>query len=120
MIYSVIAGFILWSALWLGANFTLLVISPVWYGEGVKNSATLPLLLTICLSAFVSLVSGYVSSFIARGQEFSAALILGVLLLAFGVFVQVNVWNNYPLWFHLIFLTLLFPLTLLGSRWQRA
>jgi hypothetical protein len=43
-------------------------------------------------------------------------MILGVLLLAFGLMVEVMAWNYLPIWYHLIFLVLLIPFTVLGGK----
>jgi TRAP-type C4-dicarboxylate transport system permease small subunit len=43
-------------------------------------------------------------------------LILGILLLAFGILVQVVAWNYMPIWYHLIFLALLIPMTMIGGK----
>jgi hypothetical protein len=38
------------------------------------------------------------------------------LLFAFGVFIQAQYWSRIPLWYHLIFLGLLIPMTYLGAK----
>jgi multisubunit Na+/H+ antiporter MnhG subunit len=57
---------------------------------------------------------------IARKNQIQTALVLGVLLLAFGVFIQIQFWNQIPLWYHLIFLALLVPMTWLGAKMRAA
>lgn len=115
-IFAVIGGFAFWSAAWIVSDLTLLVLSPEWYGEGLKTSTSAVLLISLVRSIFISLLSGYIAAIIARENQMQTALVLGVLLLAFGIFVQASVWEKIPLWYHLIFLSLLVPVTWLGAK----
>ena len=119
-IFAVIGGFVLWSAAWIVSNLTLLVLSPKWYGDGLENSSNPVLLIELARSIFISLLAGYVAALIARQNRIQTALVLGVLLLAFGIFVQVSNWEKVPLWYHLIFLALLIPMTWLGAKLRTA
>jgi len=115
-ILGVIIGFILWSAGWLSLNQLLLVLgimSPT-VTEPLTNAT--PLLVLLAGSVLISLVSGYVVARIAGSAWALPAVALGVLLLATGVFVQLKLWYLIPLWYHLAFLILLIPMTLLGAR----
>lgn len=115
-IYGVIAGFVLWSALWIAGDFVLLLISPQWYGEGAKTFSTAILLITLARSIIISIFCGYIAALIARKNGAATALILGILLFAFGVFIEVQLWNLIPLWYHLTFLAFLIPATVCGGR----
>jgi uncharacterized membrane protein len=115
-IFGVIAGFVLWSAFWIVSDLTLTMFSPEWYGNGMQNATTPYLLIAIVRSVFISVISGYVAAVIARQNQIQTALALGALLFAFGVFVQVSVWNKIPLWYHIIFLALLIPATWFGAK----
>jgi hypothetical protein len=61
-------------------------------------------------------VSGYVTARIVGVAWAFPAVALGVLLLATGVLVQLKLWYLIPLWYHLAFLLVLIPMTLLGAR----
>ncbi len=115
-ILGVVIGFILWSVLWLSLNQLLLalgIMSPT-VTEPLTNST--PLLVLLVGSVLISLASGYVTARIAGLAWALPAVALGVLLLATGVFVQLKLWYLIPLWYHLAFLLLLIPMTLLGAR----
>jgi hypothetical protein len=129
MILGVIVGFIVWSVLWVGSDFVLGVISPDWgktssaFREAVAakapyslNSTTLIMLLV--KSGIVSIISGFVTALIAK-ENFKSTLGLGVLLLIFGIFIQAMHWDYMPLWYHIPFLLLLIPMTILGGRLKR-
>ncbi len=55
---------------------------------------------------------------VARRAELRHALALGVVQLIIGILVQVQYWQVMPLWYHLSFLSLLLPGTVLGGRWR--
>lgn len=127
IILGVVAGFIAWSILWIGSDQVLMSLSPGWYGAhqlGMEKAmvntteftadATI-LVLHIVRSITISIVSGYLAAVIA-GENNRTALILGALLLAFGLMVQIMVWNYMPVWYHAVFLLLLVPMTLLGAK----
>lgn len=127
IILGVVAGFIAWSILWIGSDQVLMSLSPGWYGahqldlekamfnqtEFVPNTTIL--VMQIVRSIIISIVSGYLAAVVA-GENNRTALILGVLLLAFGLMVQVMTWNYIPAWYHAIFLLLLIPMTFLGAK----
>jgi|SRR5690349_16388381 hypothetical protein len=127
IVLGVIAGFVAWSVLWLGSDQLLIMASPGWYGihqddfqlamvnqDAFKPDTTI-LIMHIVRSIIISIMSGFLAAFIA-GENRKAPMILGVLLLAFGLMVEVMAWNYLPIWYHLIFLVLLIPFTVLGGK----
>lgn len=113
---AVLAGFVLWTVLWLGSNAALTAAMPdVIHQDGRVDSAGV-LLLLLVLSVVFSVASGYVAALIARAKAGGAALGLGLLLLAVGLFVQVQYWDVMPLWYHVSFLALLVPGAMIGGR----
>ena len=115
-VLGVIVGFILWSVLWLSLNQMLLLVGVMSPNVTEPLTNAKPLLLLLVGSVLISLISGYVTARIAGRAWALPAAALGVLLLATGVFVQLKLWYLIPLWYHLGFLILLIPMTLLGAR----
>jgi len=113
---AVIAGYVLWSILWLGLNQSLLMLGILTPSSTEPLTSAKPLLLLLVGSVLWSLASGYVTARIAGSAWAPCAITLGVLLLLTGVFVEIQVWYRVPLWYHLSFLVLLVPMTLLGAR----
>lgn len=110
---AVVLGYAAWTALWLGGNAGLRALFPdAWPAEG-PYEAPLPLGLALALSVVCSLVAGALAGALARGRP---VLALAVLLLLTGIGVQASLWEEMPLWYHLGFLALLVPVTLLGGR----
>jgi hypothetical protein len=127
IILGVIVGFIVWSALWVGSDALTIAISPDWYGRNhdefkwaVENKAAYTanstiLIMSLIRSVIFSIISGFIAALIAR-ENTKSTLVLGVLLLLFGIFIQSILWNYMPLWYHLPFLILLIPMTVLGGK----
>lgn len=129
IILGVIAGFLVWTILWVGTDAVFMAISTSYreYMEGFQNAletkqpfelSSMILLLTLFKSFACSIISGLIAALIAR-ENLKSTLLLGVLLLAFGVFIQSVYWNYIPLWYHISFLLLLIPMTFLGGKLKR-
>jgi hypothetical protein len=115
-VLGVVAGFVLWSVLWLCYNQLLLKAGILPSDLSRPLTASMPLLLLLGGSVAFSIVSGYVAARIAGVPATMPALMLGVLLLATGVFFQLKTWNLLPVWYNVIFLLLLIPMTIAGAR----
>ncbi len=113
---GVTVGFVVWSILWVGVDA---ILRAVWtsYDESVKamTFSSSMLIVPLVLSAVVSIISGFAAALISR-ENSKSSLILGILLLIVGIFVQISVWDKIPLWYHLTFLILLIPMTILGGK----
>jgi hypothetical protein len=113
---AVVAGYVLWSILWLGLNQALLILGILTPSSTEPLTSAKPLFLLLIGSVLLSLVSGYVAARIAGSAWALCAIVLGVLLLLTGIFVEIKVWYRIPLWYHVSFLVLLIPMTFVGAR----
>ena len=131
IILGVIAGFIAWLILWVGSEDLLSMASPDWFGanqnafekatfnrEAFTPDSTI-LILNLVRIIVVSILSGLLTAMIG-GENKRSTLILGVLLLAFGVFVTVTTWTILPIWYHVFVLVLLIPMTIAGGKLRRS
>ncbi|HEX8248164.1 MAG TPA: hypothetical protein VF599_08340 [Pyrinomonadaceae bacterium] len=131
VILGAIIGFIVWSILWVGSDAVFSAISPGWYGkhhaeleQAVNNktpfmSDSTILLIGLVRSVIFSIISGFIAALIAK-ENTKSTLALGVLLLLFGIFIQSIFWNYAPLWYHILFLLLLIPMTVLGGKFRKS
>jgi hypothetical protein len=130
IILGVIAGFIAWSIMWVGSD-QVLISSIGWYGEHqlafqramfnqepFEASSTI-LVMHLVRSVIISLISGYLAALVA-GENRRSPLALGVVLLLFGIMVQVVAWRYIPIWYHFVFLFLLIPVTIAGGKLRKA
>lgn len=129
IILGAIVGFIVWSILWVGSDAVFMAISSSYkeYLEGFNNALlnkqpfetnSIILFLTLIKSFICSIIAGLITAVIAK-ENLRSTLITGVLLLAFGIFIQSVYWNYLPLWYHLTFLILLIPMTVLGGKLKK-
>ena len=129
-ILAVIVGFCLWSILWVGGNQLFMILSPDWYAaseqsfmKAIANKEPFPadstiLLIHLVLSVIVSFISGYIVALVA-GENKRSTLWLGIVLLIVGILVEAAYWNYIPIWYHLLFLILLIPMTIAGGKLRR-
>jgi hypothetical protein len=115
-IIAVIAGYALWTALWLGGNALLFTDAAEAVARDEAFTAPGPLAGILVLSIICSLAAGLTAAAIAPKKATPAALTLALLLLATGIAVQAGAWSLMPVWYHLTFLILLVPITMLGAR----
>jgi hypothetical protein len=113
---AVIAGFILWSVLWLCLNVGLhkFGLLPASLTQPMTDAA--PLAALLLGSVVISIISGYIAAAIAGAPSAQAVAVLGVLLLLTGIYFQSRVWHLMPIWYHLAFLVLLIPMCFAGAR----
>ena len=119
-ILSVLAGFALWTVLWLASNAALAATVPGAFREDGSTDSVGMLLLLLVLSVVFSVIAGYVTALLAHEKTTQHTLALGLALLAVGIFVQIQYWDVMPVWYHLSFLALLVPGVLLGAQTQRS
>jgi hypothetical protein len=60
-------------------------------------------------------MSGFLAALIT-GENKRSPLVLGFLLVAFGLLVVVLSWPYVPIWYHIIFTALLIPMTIVGGK----
>ncbi|HLM60125.1 MAG TPA: hypothetical protein VK308_04925 [Pyrinomonadaceae bacterium] len=130
IILGVIAGFIVWSIVWVGMDSLLAVLSPGWFGKNFtefQNAVshnepfTPPVSVSVYLifqSILCSLIAGFTAAAIAKESR-KTTPVLGILLLLTGIFVEAAHWNYFPIWYHVLFLLFLIPATVLGGRLRR-
>ena len=115
-VLAVMAGFLLWTILWLSSNNILMAALPdSFQPDGSPNSNGV-LLLILFDSLLFSLAAGYLTAFVSERRGPSYAL--GVLNLAVGAAVQAGNWELLPIWYHLCFLALLVPGVVVGARFR--
>ena len=122
-VIAIVAGYALWTAIWLVGGLVLGRIFPDQaesYAQGIWITSTAYLLIALVLSVICSYLAGAVAAAVARTDTKRAVGILAVLLLATGIFVQAGAWSLMPVWYHLIFLALLVPVTMAGGKRSEA
>jgi len=60
-------------------------------------------------------IAAFLAALIA-GEDKRAPLVLGFLLLAFGLLKLVMSWAYVPIWYHVIFTAILLPMAIMGGK----
>jgi hypothetical protein len=131
IILGVIVGFVAWSIIWVGGDEAIAMLSPQWYGahklafekaafnKTPFEASSAILIFNLVRSMITSLLAGYLAVFVANEAK-RTTMILGVLLLIVGVYFETTYWDQVPIWYHLIFLALLVPVTMLGGKLKKS
>lgn len=129
IILGIIVGYIVWTVLWLGSDAIFSAISSDWSTKSLefrtaveKNIPYTPdsmiLIVLLVQSVIVTIISGFAAALVAR-ENIKSTIGLGLLLFISGIFVQLMHWNYMPLWYHIPFLLMLIPMTILGGKLRK-
>jgi hypothetical protein len=112
---GVIIGYLVWTLFWLGGNAAFFgqVAKVVAAGEPVTDAGVL---VSVMLMSIVCSIAAGVCAGVISKQRRGAVLVMGVLLLATGIGVQIGVWQLMPVWYHITFLGLIVPACVFGGR----
>lgn len=114
-VLAVVVGFVVWTALWLGGAMVVAMVFGLDLTAGGLRE-TGPLAAFVALSVVCSLAAGVTCSAVNGRRCGRAVPVLAGVLLLVGIGVQVPAWADFPVWYHLVFLVLLVPMTLVGGR----
>jgi hypothetical protein len=114
-ILGVVAGLAVWVAIVVVVGTIMRVSWPAYQEVADATTFTLPMLVArLSISAVATLAAGLVTALLVPGSML-ARLIPGVLLLIAFIPVHVMLWDKFPVWYHLMFLLSLVPLSRLGG-----
>ena len=114
-IAALLSGYIVWTLIWFAGNAGLRAAHVLPPNAKQPLAALTPLFALLLVALVCSLVGGYVAAAVSRSSAKLTIPLLGFLLFATGCFVQSTVWQLMPDWYHLAFLGLLIPATMLGA-----
>jgi hypothetical protein len=103
------AGFVLWPIGWLSFNLALQKLAPLPSDQTQRIDDVRALRALLLGSFTLSLVAGYVTAAIAQTTSNFPVVVLGLLLLAVGIFFQTQFWCLMPLWSVSLFFPYWFP-----------
>ena len=115
-IFAVLAGLLFFLAAEIGASLAARAFWPGYAEAAINRSYSLPMLIArLMVGALATIGSGWVASRIS-GNPRNAALSFGVALFAISLVWHINIWPEYPAWYHLVWLGCIIPGAVLGSR----
>ena len=119
MLKNIIAfaiAFILWIVLWLGANNLMsMLFSNRFDAQGTTTNIAI-LFLLLLMSILIAAISGWVLALVTGESNRTLALTLGAFLFTLALMVHINNWQDFPAWYHILFLILMIPSILFGNR----
>lgn len=119
-ILAVVAGAVLWTALWIPFNLGMQAAFPAII-DPERYLGHLPVLLCYVAMSFVfSIAAGYLTALVAQTKPVQHAVVLGLLQLALGIGFELSYWALLPVWYHVVFLVLLLPGNVLGGMLRGA
>jgi len=114
-ILAVVAGLVVWMVVVTVVGYVMRVSWPAYASVAAAMTFTLSMLVArLSIGALATLVMGFVTAKIVPRSAI-VTLLPGVLLLLAFIPVHVNLWNRFPIWYHLTFLLSLVPLTYAGG-----
>ncbi len=109
---AVVVGVVVWGLLW---TFGTQAMAPDLV-SGAPIEGTGLLLGFVIYSGVLSVATGWLTTLIVGANPMPAVWALGGVNFLIGVFVQSSAWSLFPIWYHVLFLGLVIPATLLGGR----
>ncbi|HEU5238856.1 MAG TPA: hypothetical protein VFU37_17115 [Pyrinomonadaceae bacterium] len=115
-IAAVIVAFVSWFVI---ATIGNLALRLTWHDyaqvERALNFTLAMMLARLVLGTLSSLGAGVVVARISRSSRGAALSVVGLLLLLF-LPVHYQLWQKFPIWYHLVFLASLIVIPLLGAK----
>lgn len=113
---AVFAGMAVWTILWVSGTAGTAALFPddVVEGQALTNVAILVWFITF--GSLLSILAGFLTARLAPSKPMRLVWILALIQLALGLYFEISYWELMPVWYHLVFLALIVPTTLLGGR----
>lgn len=115
-ILGIIAGWLAWGLVAVPCTTLLMSLFPDNFGPDGSTRHAGMLLTMLVLSVFYSMTAGAVAALIASEETWKYVWGLAIVNLVTGTLVQSSAWNTAPPWYHIIFLIMVVPATLIGGR----
>jgi hypothetical protein len=114
-IAGVVVGLVAWMVIATVGNVALRLSWPAYAAAEAPMQFDLAMMIArLIVGAVSSLGAGLAVARITRGNA-TATVILGLVLTAIFVPVHYGLWDKFPVWYHVVFLASLLPLTMSGA-----
>ena len=117
-IVAVVAGLVAWTVVATVLNLLMRTTWPDYAAVEVTMSFPFAMMIArLAIGVIASIAAGLVAASVTRGFGMPEK-VLAVLLLLMFIPVHYRLWDKFPLWYHLVFVGSLIPLTLAGAIWK--
>ena len=118
-VLAIAASFVAWFAVATLGNLAVRGLFPGYVEVEKAMDFSLGMLVArLALGAAASLAAG-AASVVMSPHSRVATYLFALLLLALFVPIHLSLWSKFPVWYHLVFLSSLVPLVLLGAKLRR-
>ena len=116
---GMVAGFFAWGLVVTLLNFGLRAAIPGYHAAEATLQFTMAMKAgRLIEAAIASLAAGALIGWLTPSPKW-APWVVGLVILAMFLPVHVQLWNAFPVWYHLTFLVPLVPLVVLGNQLMR-
>lgn len=115
-VWAILAGFILIGVLGFGTDAIVRAMSPWAFNARGAPTNLWILIVSMLYSAVYGVVGCYVAARLAPSNPMKHAMILGLIGLLTGGYVNYLFWGQVPSWYPIINVLLILPLAWLGGR----
>lgn len=113
-VMAIAVGLAVWFFVVLIATPIIRGLWPDYVRVAAEMNFTLGMkLVRLAIGAVATVAAGWTTAVVARGS--GVAIATGAVLLVIFIPDHINLWNKFPLWYHLTFLLSLVPLCALGG-----
>lgn len=116
---AVLAGMAAWGVLWSAGTQATQALLPGIVQRDVRLEHVGVLSGYIAYSVALSVLAGYLTARLAGTRPTRTVWALAVIQLLVGVYFEVIYWSLLPAWYHVVFLALVVPATVLGGTLRR-
>ena len=113
---AIVGGVLAWKAVAEPATLLGRLVWPAYATVETQRVFTLDMYLTrLTVGALATIIFGAVVAWIARGERVTIYVIIAAWLF-YSVVDHYIVWDQFPVWYHLLYLAYVAPLALLGAK----
>lgn len=117
---SVVAGLVAWAVIVTLLNFGLRAAIPGYHAAEATLQFTMTMKVArLTEAALTSLAAGAIVALVSPSTKW-APWVVGLIVLGLFLPVHVNLWDKFPVWYHLSFLVPIVPLVVLGAWLARS
>jgi hypothetical protein len=115
-ILALAGGALAWQAVVMLSTLASRLVWPAYAKVEFERVFTLDMLLSrLAVGALATVAFGVAMGWILRGDMKLIRLVL-LAWLVFSVVDHIIVWNDFPVWYHLVYLSYIIPFSLLGAK----
>lgn len=119
VVLSVVGGILLFALAGMAIGAVAKELWPEYAAAFADRAYTLPMLWSRLVSGAAATIFATWLVVLLGKQDLKTGFLIGVALLALSVPWHLNIWAEYPVWYHLTWFAIIVPSALLGARLAR-